>query len=470
VSAQENNLPKSLSIPAAAAALLMSALLSACPEEGGEKTAELPPAGLAGGLSDTPKADSGPATPPGMPPMPESAFAKLTPETVILTVGTLDYSVADHEKAMIHQAAMLGAPPGQLPPQLKLALEAPAYRSLEKRGLLFGEAVAKKLAASDAEVKAQKDKLLASMPEGRKLEDVLKAMRTTEEGFLKDLKTDMSIGKLMQKIYAEQPKIDDKRAKEIYDKNPERYQDDSKVTASHILLTLAADAPPAAVEAASKKASELLGKVKGKDAATFAKVAKESSEDPGSKDKGGALGSFSKREMLPTFSMAAFALEPGQVSDVVRTEKGLHIIRVEKKEKGSVPFAQVKERIVAMESLELRQKAERELLLRLEKDTKVVRHHLPAGPMPPLVPPERPAGPPGMPPGMPMPPMPMPPPGAGGMPGGGPGGPGGHPGMPLPSADNVRPGAANPHGGGELKLDPSAPPDDLQLKLKPPGG
>jgi parvulin-like peptidyl-prolyl isomerase len=96
-------------------------------------------------------------------------------------------------------------------------------------------------------------------------------------------------------------------------------------------------------EEARKKAQTILDRVrKGED---FTKLAKENSDDPGSKESGGDLNFFSKGDMVPQFDEVAFSLTPGQVSDLVETQFGFHIIKVEERRTASLEDAQTKEKI-----------------------------------------------------------------------------------------------------------------------------
>ena len=110
-----------------------------------------------------------------------------------------------------------------------------------------------------------------------------------------------------------------------YNDNIQQYQTPEQVRARHILLNTGGK-DEAAVR---KQAESILAQIKG--GADFAELAGMFSEDEASKVNGGDLGFFGRGRMVPEFEMAAFALEPGQVSDLVRTQYGFHIIKVEEK-------------------------------------------------------------------------------------------------------------------------------------------
>jgi peptidyl-prolyl cis-trans isomerase D len=110
-----------------------------------------------------------------------------------------------------------------------------------------------------------------------------------------------------------------------YNTNIEQYSTPEQVRASHILLRTEGK-DEAAVR---KQAEEILAKVRA--GADFAALAAQYSEDEATKAKGGDLDFFGRGRMVPAFDEVAFALEPGQVSDLVKTEYGFHIIKVVEK-------------------------------------------------------------------------------------------------------------------------------------------
>ena len=132
---------------------------------------------------------------------------------------------------------------------------------------------------------------------------------------------------LNQEALAEQTQVSPEEIKSAYEKNINKYSVPEERRASHILILLPANAPDAEQKAARAKAEAILEQVK-KNPADFARLAKENSQDPGSAQRGGDLGFFARGAMVKPFEDVAFSLKENHLSDVVRSEFGLHIIRV----------------------------------------------------------------------------------------------------------------------------------------------
>src|SRR3954466_14752301 len=138
---------------------------------------------------------------------------------------------------------------------------------------------------------------------------------------------------LMDNLLASEGKAatTDENMKKVYEDAAKQISGEQEVHARHILVE---------TEDQAKKIEDQL-----KKGADFAELAKKESKDPGASD-GGDLGFFTKDQMVPEFSAAAFSLEPGKISDPVKTQFGWHIIKVEEKRTRKAPdFEQVKPQI-----------------------------------------------------------------------------------------------------------------------------
>jgi peptidyl-prolyl cis-trans isomerase C len=143
--------------------------------------------------------------------------------------------------------------------------------------------------------------------------------------------------------------------KKVYDEAAKQIEGEQEVHARHILVETEDDAK--AIEAELKKGAD------------FAELAKKKSKDPGATD-GGDLGFFTKDQMVPEFSAAAFSLEPGKISDPVKTQFGWHVIKVEEKRNRKAPdFEQVKGQIETY----VTRKAQAEYVAKLRESAKVER-------------------------------------------------------------------------------------------------
>ena len=125
-------------------------------------------------------------------------------------------------------------------------------------------------------------------------------------------------------------KANTEAVKAAYEKNKVLYNQPEQVRARHILVKVASDATDAQKAEARTRAENLRKQVvdEKKD---FAELAKQFSEDPGSRDNGGDLGFNAAGAWVPEFSKAAFALSAGQISEVVQSPFGFHVIKVEEK-------------------------------------------------------------------------------------------------------------------------------------------
>ncbi len=136
----------------------------------------------------------------------------------------------------------------------------------------------------------------------------------------------------------------DEDAKEYYDSHKEQFQKGESVSASHILVD------------SEEKANELKAKIESGEI-SFEDAARENSSCPSSQN-GGALGEFTRGQMVPEFDSAAFAMEAGELSDPVKTQFGYHLIKVTAKNGPSeIAFDEVKDQVKSMVLTEKRQKA-----------------------------------------------------------------------------------------------------------------
>jgi peptidyl-prolyl cis-trans isomerase D len=148
-------------------------------------------------------------------------------------------------------------------------------------------------------------------------------------------------------VVEQQVSVSDAEITEYYNKNLKNFTTPEQRTASHILITKARDAKPADEAAAKAKAEAVLAEVR-KNPENFAAIAKEKSQDPGSAELGGDLGTVEKGAFVKSVEDAIFQLKEGEVSGIVPSEFGYHIIKVTSiKPASQKPLEQAKEEIAA---------------------------------------------------------------------------------------------------------------------------
>jgi peptidyl-prolyl cis-trans isomerase C len=219
-----------------------------------------------------------------------------------------------------------------------------ALDTLVSYKLLGQESQARKLTVSDAEVAMQLAAIEKQFGNKEAFSAALASRQMSLADFRQDMRREMLISKLLEQEVGKGITITDKDVTDFHTKNPQRFQQPEMLRASHILIRLDPNADPATVKNATAQLGDLLKKARA--GADFAAMAREYSQDS-SAQQGGDLGFFSAQQMVPEFSKAAFALKNGEISDVVRSQFGLHIIKAtERRPARTVPLAEVRKDVI----------------------------------------------------------------------------------------------------------------------------
>ena len=231
------------------------------------------------------------------------------------------------------------------------------------KALLEDEIAKRGIEVTNKDVDNAVKEIVDKLGSKEQLDTLLKEHGITASQFKQDLKEEVKMKKLAKELGSSN--VSDAEAKKFYNENPKNFKHPEKVRASHILISvnpeeiteiIKSDAKnknlddsaikakvDEEIKAKEAKANQLLAEAK-KDPSKFAKLAKENSEDTTSAVKGGDLGFFNDKEMVPEFSKAAFSMKPNTISDKpVRTQYGYHIIMVTDRAAASTtPFEKAK--------------------------------------------------------------------------------------------------------------------------------
>ena len=210
------------------------------------------------------------------------------------------------------------------------------------KAILLREATAQSFSVTDEEVD---EFIKKNLPAEESAEDFAKAQGITVEDLKEDVRSGLTINKLLDKQVESLAELTDEDLKAEYDKiekeQPKAFDKPESVQASHILVKVEKGANEEAKAAARKKIEELRQKIV--DGADFAEVAKENSDCP-SGSRGGDLGQFGRGQMVKPFEEAAFTQPVGELGPIVETDFGFHIIKVtNRSEAGRMTFEDVKE-------------------------------------------------------------------------------------------------------------------------------
>lgn len=293
-------------------------------------------------------------------------------------------------------------PNGQLPPSITpdmIEQMAPQLvRSVVINNLMIEAASKAGFKPSAAAVKAMLEDDLKKMPK-EQLEFITKQLameKKTIAQYVDEMAANpvaqqqVALEKFAQATFLKNISVTEADAKKYYEANPQMFttpaDPDDVMRASHILIMVDKNATPEAKKTAKEKIDAILAELR-KNPALFEAKAKTESKCP-SGAQGGDLGSFTKGQMVPEFEQAVLKLKDGEISEVVTTQFGYHIIRRNpKKGATKLAFAEVKDRLIALLKDQKMQKAMMDYMDKLQKAANVKYFiNPPAAPAPAFMP------------------------------------------------------------------------------------
>ncbi len=297
----------------------------------------------------------------------------LTTEDVVITVEGEDITHGDIMEATQMRMMQLSR---QVPPQQLSQLYPKIYKEMSDMlvaNILLTKAAEKSSLVVSAETLTEEiAKIETSIPEGKTLQDMLAENEVDMEEWKENLRKQLLIGKLVEEQTVNIEEATLVEAGVFYEENIESFKTPDSVSASHILLSFT----PEDTDEDKAKKKEDLADIREQILAggNFEELAAESSDCP-SKEKGGSLGTFGRGQMVPEFEESAFGMTVGDISEIIETQFGYHIIKLtDRQNEGVQLLADVKDQLISYLTSQKKQEALVAYIGELKEKADVILH------------------------------------------------------------------------------------------------
>jgi len=304
---------------------------------------------------------------------------------IAVTINGINIPESEIDKLVKSQLDMIAKQSAQLPPtfaeQYAKQLREQAIEQTIRRHLLDEKVKEANIVITDEEVMSTIEEIASSQREPLSLEEFKKKMAEYGRSFdeiKEEIREGLARNKFMQAHWAGKIDVTEEDARKYYQENPKQFEQPEQVRVSHILIkpefidpNVDPNADPNEAKAIARiKTEDLLKQLK--DGADFAELAKSHSFCPMA-PRGGDLGFFPRGETTPAFENVAFELEIGQISDIVETEYGYHIIKAtDHKDASTASFEQAKDDIIKQLTQKKQSELAEEYIESLKADAKIV--------------------------------------------------------------------------------------------------
>lgn len=298
---------------------------------------------------------------PAAEPAVKAAAAEPNTDEVVARVNGKEIKRKELDAAVTALRAQMARRGRAVPPAELPGFERDVLEEIIGRELILQEGSKTPPADLEQKVQTQLDTLKAQLGGEEELARTLQETGVTRQEYEKRVHDNIVIQETMRRIVDARLQIGDEQVREFYEQNPGHFRQPEMVRASHILVRV----PPNAEQQvkADKRSQIEAARALIRGGESFAEVAKKVSEDPGSAANGGDLGFFPRGAMVPEFETAAFTLKTNELSEVITTQFGYHVLIVtDRKPAQQVAFEEVKDDI--------------KNFLRSRKGSEIARNHV----------------------------------------------------------------------------------------------
>jgi peptidyl-prolyl cis-trans isomerase C len=256
----------------------------------------------------------------------------------VATVNGVEVSRAQFERLLQSNIAQYRANGQELTDQNIASLAPVVLESLINQEVLFQESRRRGIEVSESEIQSQIATMREEYGSEEALSQALAAQGVTGAELAESVEQSIAVQKLLQRQLGDRLQVDDREIRQFYEQNPESFRRPEQVRVRHILIST----EDLSSEEEKAAARERIGAIRGRALAgeDFAELASAYSEGP-SRQEGGDLGYFPRGEMVEPFERAAFSVPVGDISGIIETRFGYHVLKVlDRRDEAIVPLSE----------------------------------------------------------------------------------------------------------------------------------
>jgi peptidyl-prolyl cis-trans isomerase C len=257
----------------------------------------------------------------------------------------------------------------RIPPEQLAMVREQMLDNMINQELMYQESLRQNVPVDEGRIGKQIADIKAKFSSQAAFDNAMNEMGISENILRKQMRKGSAVDQWAKQVFLAKTRVSETEARSYYDQHTEQFSEPERVKASHILIKIEPSADKAKREEARRKLAEIRDELTG--GGDFAALARKYSEGP-SGPNGGELGYFERGQMVKPFEEAAFQMKPGEISGIIETRFGYHLIKVlDKTPAKKYPFEQKKKQITSQLKREKAGRAVKAHIASLRQNAKI---------------------------------------------------------------------------------------------------